>query len=162
MISVFLGAMRIWWPQLLIGTVIASLAAFSWLQTSRLKSAQETLAQIEATANAAQEQTNANLKRIQEAVPLMVDQAQTNAVRNYLARHRPPMPDPAGCNVSVGLRPQGGDGQAPSAPDTDDTSGERLPLMDAEFIKACARDAGRLMLWIELCKLNPLTCQVVE
>jgi hypothetical protein len=149
------------WKKFLIATVILSLVAFSWLQTNRLKSAQETLAQIKATAQAAQNQTEKNLETIRQAVPLMVDAASKNAVSNYRKRYSN-LPA-TGCVLAVpgGVRPEGGDSAPASTSELAHPSGERMAL-DPEFIQACARDAGRLMLWIELCKLNPLTCQVVE
>jgi hypothetical protein len=160
-IDFLLGVLTRNWKTALIATAIASCLGLLWFQASRLDAAKKELAQIEATAKAAQQQTEANLETIRQAVPLMVDAAQTNAVRNYLARHRATQPNNAGCNVSVGLRPEGSDGAPASTSEPAHPSGECV-APDPEFIKACARDAGRLMLWIELCKLNPLTCQVVE
>jgi hypothetical protein len=149
------------WRLVLLGTVIASLAAFSWLQTSRLKSALEELSLIEVTANAAQAQTEANLETIQRAVPIMVEQAQTNAVRNYMDRHRSNKPDHVVCPVATGLRIPGGSGQVASATVTYEPTGE-LVAPDPEFIRACARDAGRLQLWQQLCTLNTQLCEVVK
>ena len=91
----------------------------------------------------------------------MVEAASTNAVRNYIARRgadRRPVPDRPASN---GVRPQGGDSAAPSASEPANPSGECV-APDPEFIQACARDAGRLQLWIELCKMNPLTCEARE
>jgi hypothetical protein len=149
------------WMLVCVATATLSLATFSWLQTSRLKSAQETLAEIQRVATEAQTQTEANLETIRQAVPLMVDAASKNAVSNYRKRYSN-LPA-TGCVPAVpsGVRPEGGDSAPPSAGGPANPSGECV-APDPEFIKACARDAGRLMLWIELCKLNPLTCQVVE
>ena len=149
------------WKSCLIGTVIALLAGSLWFQTNRLDAAKKELAEIQRVANEAQQQTEANLETIRSKIPVMVEQAQSNAISNYRKRYSN-LPA-TGCVPAVpsGVRPEGGDGQAASATVADEPTGESL-APDPEFIKACARDAGRLMLWQDLCKLNDKLCEVVE
>jgi hypothetical protein len=149
------------WKLVLLGTVISCLVGLLALQTTRLDSAKAELAEIQRVANEAQTQTEANLETIQRAVPIMVEQAQTNAVRNYMDRHRSNKPDHVVCPVATGLRIPGGSGQVASATVTYEPTGE-LVAPDPEFIRACARDAGRLQLWQQLCTLNTQLCEVVK
>jgi len=147
------------WKLVCVGILIASCLAFSWLQTSRLNSAKEQLAEIQRVSDEATQQSEANYETIRRAVPAMVEIAQENAVRNYARRYGARKPNPADCPVPAGVQHQSCDSQAPSATVADDACGEPV-APDPEFIQACARDAGRLDLWIATCRNNPLLCEV--
>jgi hypothetical protein len=141
------------------GTLIILLVGSLWWQTSRLNSAKDQLAEIQRVADEATQQSEANYETIRRAVPAMVEIAQENAVRNYARRYGARKPNPADCPVPAGVQHQSCDSQAPSATVADDACGEPV-APDPEFIQACARDAGRLDLWIATCRNNPLLCEV--
>jgi hypothetical protein len=150
------------WRIVLIGTVIASLAGFSWLQTTRLKSAHAELAEIRSVAEAAQNQTEANLETIRSAIPVMVEQAREGAVRSYCNRH------PTYCTSNAGsyVPPRvwtDGCSQTPSASGVDAPSTYTVPTgPDQEFIRECAETTALYNAWRELCLLNDKLCEVKE
>ena len=95
---------------------------------------------------------------IRQAIPRMVEQAEKNAYANYLARF-------GRGNAACGVGPRsvlptaGTGGTDDRAERPDAASGEQL-APEREFVEACARDAGRLNLWIKRCELSPNICKV--
>jgi hypothetical protein len=145
------------WKLTLLAMVIASSAAL-WMRlqtvTAQRDLAQSDLANYKAVAEAAATTAKTNsdnaIKEINDAIPKLVETAKSNAYKNYLAKH--------GTGNSVRgsgtdcVRPADPirDGEAGSASETNEASGEQL------VIEACARDAGRLDLWIEWAEMNQL------
>ena len=87
-------------------------------------------------------------KEISDAIPRMVEQAKSDAWKNYKVKY-------GMGNATCGIRADGlllpaGTGETNRPEGTDVPSGERL------VIESCARDAGRLNLWIEWAKMNQL------
>ncbi len=147
------------WKIALLVTVIACLTLFGTVQSWRLERAQAQLSQSKQAAKDAQEQRDATIEKLRESIPVMVEQAAKNALTNFRARY-------GSGNAACGLRadsvlPAFGGGQDAGPARTGEAGGEHLAV-DADFIEACARDAGRLNLWIEACRANPMICEIKE
>ena len=145
------------WKLCLIGMAIALLG----IQTLRLNSTQAERdlaianldtykAQAITIATQAKKDSDKAIKEANDAIPQLLEQAKTQAYKNYQARYGVAN---ASCRLGVvGLSMPAGIG----SPETlrtespDGASGERL------VIEACARDAGRLDLWREWAIANEL------
>jgi hypothetical protein len=104
----------------------------------------------EVAAITAKGQSDRALKETRDAIPILLEAAKTNAYKNYLAKYGR---GNAACGIRTdGLRPASPvhNSEAGSTSKPDETSGERL------VIEACARDAGRLDLWIKWATDNQL------
>jgi hypothetical protein len=152
------------WKLILIGMAIA-LATVLWMRlatvTAQRDLAENNLNEYRRLSNEAMKTEVANNDQandsIRAAIPLLVESAKTEAYKNYLAKLGR---GNAACGIRADglrdVRTSGGSHPYDGAESADGPSGERL------VIEACARDAGRLDLWIERCKLSPKLCQVEE
>jgi hypothetical protein len=155
----FVGLLLKNWKLVLLGTALsAALLAVKTLIHQR-DTVRAELAEIQRVATEAKEQAEKNLETIQRAVPVMVAQVKQYAERNYCDRYPDRCVHPKCSPVSVGLRLPNSGGQVASPTIAYEPAGERL-APDAEFIEACARDAGRLQLWQQLCRLDTQLCEV--
>jgi hypothetical protein len=138
-------------------TLIASLIAnwrtlvfllvlsFAGVQSMRLSSTQKDVVILQDKIDQAQivadnytHESEKNLDTLQKAIPLMVEQAQKNAVANWKKR----MGNAPVCVVPVSVLPSGSTSATDLAPSSEsiDGSGQQL-LAD------CAADAARLTAW---------------
>jgi hypothetical protein len=147
------------WKTVLIATVITSLAGSLWFQTNRLDAAKTELAEIQRVSNEATQQTEANLDHIRTQIPVMVAQAESNAVRNYISRYGTRRVNHADRPATERVRSQDGDSQAASPARVDAACPDAM-APDADFIKQCAATTALFNAWRKLCEVNPLTCEI--
>lgn len=88
-----------------------------------------------------------NLERAKNGLTAAIKQAGDNAVDNYRRRHPQRVCDTDGSSAV----PREASGDSPDAP-----PGREYLATDTEFVQACARDAGRLNVWIAWATANQL------
>jgi hypothetical protein len=147
------------WMNWKLGLLILATAC-AGIQTLRLQAAtaQRDLAvqnlanykqAAETAATTAKAISDKAIKETNDAIPKLVEAAKSNAYKNYLAKYGM---GNAACGISTRL-PTGDpvhNGEAGSTSQPDAASGEQL------FAEACARDAGRLDLWVKWATDNEL------
>jgi type II secretory pathway pseudopilin PulG len=116
------------------------------LYKAELSAAKTEMQARQDAAQAYQDQSERNAKVINDAIPVMVKQAEANAWKNWQAKF--------GSNVSCGvraewLRAKDGVGEAESTERTDG-------LPEQEFVVACASDAGITEQWKAWARLEGL------
>jgi hypothetical protein len=102
MILTLATSLRFW-----LGMGIACLTLFGTVQTWRLNEARDDLDKIRLMTTIAREQSDNTIEKLRESIPVMVSQAQGNAVANYKKRFG------VACGVRAsGLLPNAGSGEA--------------------------------------------------
>jgi hypothetical protein len=141
--------------------LLVSAIVFAGIQTLRLRAetAKKELAiqdlanyklAAEIAATTAKTNSDAAIAEVKSEIPKLLEQAKTNAYQNYLAKYGR---GNAACGIRLdGLRPANPvhNSEAGSTGSVDEAFGERL------VIEACARDAGRLDLWVKWATENEL------
>jgi hypothetical protein len=109
----------------------------------------------EVAATTAKSLSDHALKETRDAIPLLLEQAKTNAYKNYLARHGA---GNAACGIRLdGLRPASPvqNGQAGSAAQPDELQQPESVSLESTIVN-CAIDAGYLEQWKRWATLNEL------
>ena len=131
-------------------SLIALLLGCLMIQTMRLDSANHELEIIKIQTQAAKETSNATIEKLRESIPVMVSQAQTNAVANYKKRF----------GVACGLRPGGllpySGGEAGSSKGTNEASADAMADPAIELAKQCGETTALYNAWQEWAKSNDL------
>lgn len=152
-----------YWMQSLLILVFAAGSAWVMSMKSERDDLRAEIARRDQIAAEANTQAENNLEHIRTQIPVMVEQAQANAVENYRARYGNrgrTCPDPV---VIHGMQPQAwSDGQAQGASGTDARSANTMADPAIEFAQQCAATTALYNAWRELCRSNPLTCEVKE
>ena len=140
------------WRLILLAMVIASIGTlYGWgsYHRNRANDMEIQLEELKRLAREYEQRSDQIAKEIGDAIPRVVEQAEANAYKNYLAKYGR---GNAACGIgAVRLPTQHGSGEAVSAERTDDPS--------REFVVACATDAGRLKLWQDWAIANDLPVQ---
>ena len=136
------------WRELLIASLISGLVLMTSMWQTATAQRDARIAEIEAMQTVATQyknQSEHNARVINDAIPIMVEQAQKTAVANYKKRFG---------NAACGIRTNGLPAVSYCAGETD--SPRRTDDPTSEFVVACATDAGRLKLWQDWAILNQL------